>query len=418
MKIIKLEAENFMRLSAVTIEPNGAMVVIGGRNAQGKTSILRAIEAAIGGKGACPDVPVRHGEDEAHIVLETETLIVRRTFDADGGTRLEVRGTEGGVVASPQTLLNGLYGTLSFDPLAWVGKKEAEQAAELRRLAGLDFSGLDARESEYRADRTMVGREVKKLKGLAAGLSHHKDAPDDEVAIAELTASIEANRSVNRANHDKREDLSRMRADGDELLLDLEKAQQRVTAIKDEIEELTVRGRAAAAEVGGLKDEDVEGLVVQLAGAEDANRKVRENEAHAKAGEEYAAKQAAYDELTLKIDQAAETRAAAMSMASYPIDGLAITDAGVELNGLPLKQASAAEQLRCSVAIGLAANPELRVMLIRDGSLLDEDSLRMVAEMAAAADSQVWLERVGDGEEVTVVIEDGAVRVGDGDARA
>lgn len=77
---------------------------------------------------------------------------------------------------------------------------------------------------------------------------------------------------------------------------------------------------------------------------------------------------------------------------------------------IPLDQCSSAERLRVSVSIGLAMNPKLKVLLIRDGSLLDEDNLQMIATMAEKADAQVWIERVGDGEECSVVIEDGQVR--------
>ena len=48
-------------------------------------------------------------------------------------------------------------------------------------------------------------------------------------------------------------------------------------------------------------------------------------------------------------------------------------------------------------------------MLIRDGSLLDEDGLRMVAEMADARGAQVWIERVSSTGNVGVVMEDGQV---------
>jgi len=59
--------------------------------------------------------------------------------------------------------------------------------------------------------------------------------------------------------------------------------------------------------------------------------------------------------------------------------------------------------------MGLAMNPKLKVLLIRDGSLLDEDNLKLIADMAKEADGQVWIERVGKGEEVSVIIEEGEV---------
>jgi hypothetical protein len=93
-----------------------------------------------------------------------------------------------------------------------------------------------------------------------------------------------------------------------------------------------------------------------------------------------------------------------------PIEGLALNEEGVTFNDLPFSQCSSAEQLRISVAMGLALNPKLKVLLIRDGSLLDEESMKALAEQAAAADAQVWLERVGDKDKCAVIIEDGAVK--------
>ena len=72
------------------------------------------------------------------------------------------------------------------------------------------------------------------------------------------------------------------------------------------------------------------------------------------------------------------------------------TDEGVTYNGVPFSQASSAEQIRVSLAMAMALNPKLRVVRILDGSLLDADSMRQVAEMATAADYQVWVERVAD----------------------
>ena len=93
-----------------------------------------------------------------------------------------------------------------------------------------------------------------------------------------------------------------------------------------------------------------------------------------------------------------------------PVPGLGFDDTGVTLAGLPFNQTGQAEQIGASAAIAAALNPKLRVMLIRDGSLLDRHSLAILAEMAEAHDMQVWLERVTDGQPVGIVIEDGEIK--------
>jgi hypothetical protein len=98
-----------------------------------------------------------------------------------------------------------------------------------------------------------------------------------------------------------------------------------------------------------------------------------------------------------------------MADAKFPVPELSFGDDGVLVKGVPFEQASAAEQLRVSVAMGVALNPKLKVLLVRDGSLLDAKSLQLLADMAEANESQVWLERVGDADAAAVVIEDGQV---------
>ena len=51
IKINKLEIENVKRVKAVKVEPSqNGLTVIGGRNKQGKTSVLDAIAWALGGE--------------------------------------------------------------------------------------------------------------------------------------------------------------------------------------------------------------------------------------------------------------------------------------------------------------------------------------------------------------------------------
>jgi hypothetical protein len=142
MQIIRLEAQNIKRLSAVTIEPNAdaSAVVLGGDNEAGKSSVMDAIEMALAGDRVSPPEPIRRGRTKAKVVVDLGDMIVTRRY-TDKGSSLVIENREGLRYKSPQTLLDGFYNNLTFDPLAFAESKE--QPTILRRLVGLDTSDLD-----------------------------------------------------------------------------------------------------------------------------------------------------------------------------------------------------------------------------------------------------------------------------------
>lgn len=146
-----------------------------------------------------------------------------------------------------------------------------------------------------------------------------------------------------------------------------------------------------------------------IKGAAEATQRISANETRTKLAATLPTARKAADDLTARIEAIDAEKTAALANAKFPVAGLSFDDNGVTFNGLPFSQASAAEQLSVSVAIAAALNPKLRVMLVRDGSLMDDKSLALLGELAAKNDLQVWVERVGKGDECSVIIEDGAV---------
>ena len=110
-----------------------------------------------------------------------------------------------------------------------------------------------------------------------------------------------------------------------------------------------------------------------------------------------------------KLETIAKDKETQLSEAKFPIKKLSFDEDGVIFDGIPFDQCSTAQQIKISVAMGLVMNPKLRVLLIREGSLLDAKNLEMIAKMAKKADAQIWIERVSKGEECQVIIEDGSV---------
>ena len=235
--------------------------------------------------------------------------------------------------------------------------------------------------------------------------------PDEETSVVDLANEFERRRKVNAENAEKREQLDGLRSTAKNLQLTIKDLETKLAEAREELKATSEEGRALSAEVKTLVDQDLDEVSEQIKNVEQLNAAVRVKQERKQMQDELDRQTDEAERLTEYMEQIDSVKADAAAKAKYPIDGLSVTDDGVQLDSVPFEQASQAQQLRVSVAIGLALNPELKVLLVRDGSLLDEDSLRMVAEMAEAADAQVFLERVSmDGEGGDFVIEDGHLK--------
>ena len=413
-KIIKLEANNFKRLRAVEISPDGNLVVIAGRNGQGKTSVLDAITAALGGSStkALPR-PIRDGEDKASIVLETEDLIVTRTFSG-GTSKLTVKNKDGATFSKGQAKLDQLLGRLSLDPLAFTQLSEKDQLKTLLDLVDLPFrpADIEAERAKVFAERTDVNRRVKELQGQAAGYSIPASTPEEEVSVsALLTEYREAQQEHARraalvaARTAAGEKLYQLRDRKEELLAEL----HRVTISIEDAEQEHLGCQEAIEMASVASAPNLEAIQSQIDTAEQVNAAVREKKQAQQVQQRLTALKADAEQLTDQLEAIDKRKADGLAAATFPVDGLGFDADGVTYQGIPFKQASGAEQLRVSLAMAIALNPGLRVIRIADGSLLDSTNLQLIEDMAVAHDYQVWIEMVNESGEFGIVIEDGEV---------
>lgn len=421
MKIVKLQTENVKRLKAVSITPSGDCVVIGGRNAQGKSSVLDSIEMALGGKDSIPDVPIRRGEKSARVILQLDGpdggIVVTRRF-TEKDSYIDIKRADGKKVGAPQALLDSLCNRVAFDPLSWIRGKPSEQAETLRKLVGIDFRQLDAKRRELYEQRTDTNR-IAKQEAAAAEAIPIVNAPDEPVSVSGLVDELKRRQAQNRdidadakLLEETKQIMARIVNEANGIKAEIARLNAKLEEMRAEYaghanrEELLVKTTSAAVRA------DTAEIERQIAGAEEINEAVRlrRDRAQRMALADKYANEA--EKLTAAIDAIDRQKADTLSAARWPIPGLGFDGEGVTFKGVPLEQASSAEQTRIAVAIGLALNPKLPVVLIRDGSLLDEQSLAAVAEQSKAAGAQVWVERVGKGAECSVIIEDGEVSNG------
>lgn len=455
LKIVELQVENFKRISVANIKPDGSTVVIGGNNAQGKSSAIDAIFAALQGKSAVPTDPI-HGEaEQGKITLNLDQYIVERTFKEGGKTSLKVKSAEGAVFSSPQDLLNKFSDNLGFDPHEFNRMNPKEQCQAIAAITGIDFDDFAKRRKEVFDKRTDVNRTLKQvtaeydsMKGdiksdlpaekivlsdlldeLSKASDHNKRSDEIKVDIRALISSVS---DINKSIGLLRENLVPYRENAESVSNDIraqiKALQERLVSVdegivteeektsekvRQGIEAIAKKEAITVARQNELKEFtpiDTEEIKERLSKVEETNSAIDRQLEIQTCKDRLDKGTVMADDLTAEIKQIDIEKENTIAKAEMPMPGLDIEDGCVLLNGHPFEQASSAEQIKACVLIGLAMNPTLRVLIIRDGSLLDENNLALIAQLAEENNAQVWIERVGAGSEVGFVMEDGMVK--------
>ena len=384
--------------------------MVGGRNAQGKSSVLDAIWLALAGGKAAKAVPrpVRDGADHATVTLDLGDLKVTRTWDAAGKSALRVEATDGARYSSPQAMLDRLVGGLAFDPLAFSRLSAREQREALLDLVDLDvdLDALDHERASLYAQRTDVGRRGKALGDVVVD----EHLPVEETSASQLLTELRQAQE----NNQRLDDLQRQASRAEDAVADavraMEAAEAALGAARTNLESAQADSRAATQQVADAGDRvSTDEIASRLECLEADNARVRaNNEARTRAAERDRLR-TEYEGLTGRINAIDEAKARALSSAVFPVEGLGFDDQGVTYKGVPFGQSSSAEQIRVSVAMAMALNPELRVLRIMDGSLLDAEAMDAIRTQVADGGFQLWIERVGNADAGAVVIEDGQV---------
>lgn len=437
MALITLaRVKNIKRVRDVTITPesDAHLVLIAGPNMAGKTSLLDAIALVIGGAKLVPDDPVHHGAEAGFAHLEWDNgLTARRTIEKDGTSSLEVKDSTG-KVKSPQALLTKLLGQRLIDPMELLRMPGVDRRQKLLEIIDVDkqIPKMDAHRQKVYDAREEVGRKVRDAKGERERLGTITDVPPP-IDVAALSAELEAMKAKQDAAHAAelahRSALAAHDA-GDSavrqaqtLVIDLEQklAEARKTLerrthelmpLKEKVAAAAANLEAATGEWSQLQPRRDE-IAAELARANEHNKAATAaelmNKRRLEAMRTVEERQAQWDEQAEVLKKIDAKKLAFLAAAKLPVPGLGIADGDITFNGVPLSQASGAEKLRVALGISIAAQSEIKDILIRDAALLDDESMRLVEQVAAESGVRVWLERVGTRDPGAIIIRDGVV---------
>jgi DNA repair exonuclease SbcCD ATPase subunit len=410
MKIIKLIAENFKILKAVEIEPgNNNTIIITGKNGAGKTSVLDAIAIAMAGKRAIKELKkaIREGEDKAFVTIETEKYIITRKWTQNDSGTLVVKDNEGRTYPSPQAFLDKIIGELTFDPLEFSLSKPQEHRQILINLIGqakILAELNDKRQIAYNR-RTDVNRELKSLKSRLDSLPKPDPSLENQNKkdVNELTKKLQDANKINTDAENIKNKIAQTEININQSKRKIEEIEEQITIEKKYVDDLK----------DALKNIHTSDISVVNQEFEDAiklNKQLDEAFKYYDLEEEYGKMFSQSDVFSNEIDNIDNQKKQILAEAKFPITGLGFNEDGITFNDIPFQQCALSEQLKVSIAIAMATNPEFRVIRITDASLLDSDNLKIIQEMADKYDFQVWLEIVSDGQsDIGICIEEGEI---------
>ena len=428
MRITSFEVENFLRVEVAEIRPDGDVVLIVGPNEAGKSALVDGVWVALGGDA--PEKPIRDGADRARLKVEigdgeAAPLVVERTF-TPGGMRLKVTQEHDGRKVSfgrPQEMLSALVSNVALDPEAFMRMRPGDQARMLADLAGLDTSDLDAETTRLKDERRDINRDIK-----AMGECPYPEGERPEgVDVATLVERLREGEAHNRAGRDElmrraqeRERITRRVGEAESLRFDARRLRERADAADATAAEIEADVRQSDGALDALpalpEPFDATPIEGEIAAAESRNAEQRAHDNAALKAETLEGLTRKSRIWTSKLDAIKTQRAERIAACKMPIDGLALDADAVLFEGHPLSQASSARQLEIGFAIGRAQKPKLKVVRLKNGSLLDSRLMAVVERECKEHGYQAWVERVADADQgVGFYIEDGRVGAYDDD---
>lgn len=407
VKITSLELENVKRIRACTLTPNeNGLTVIGGRNNQGKTSILDAIAWALGGERYRPSQPKRDGSvipPRLHLKLSNGIVVERSGKNSD----LKVTDPEGR--RAGQQLLNDFVEQLALDLPKFLHSTDKEKATALLKVIGVEekLVQLDRQESELYNDRLAIGRIADQKAKFAKEMPDYPNMPAEPVSV---TALIQAQQEIlarNGENQRKRHRRDELAAKEQLLAATAEQQRAQLAATEEALAQVRSDLETARRDALDLLDESTEELEESIRGAEEINRKVRANLDKEKAETDAADYRRQYETLTGQIEHLRQEREQLLESSPLPLPGLSVEKGLLTYQGQQWDNLSGSDQLKVATAIVRAVKPQCGFVLVDKLEQMDLDTMREFSTWAESEGLQVIATRVSTGGECSIIISDG-----------
>ena len=409
IKINKLEIENVKRVKAVKIEPTAnGLTVIGGKNNQGKTSVLDSIAWVLGGEKFRPSDAQRAGSvipPNLHLVMSNGLVIERKGKNSDLKV-IDPSGQKGG-----QQLLNEFVEQLALDLPKFMMSTAKEKANTLLQIIGVgaQLYELEQQEKELYNHRRTIGQIADQKSKFAKEQPYYPDAPKEPISASTLIKQQQDILATNGENQRKRQKVEQLQQLFDRQEAEIQRLNIQLQGLIGNQQQTARDLEIAHKSAIDLQDESTEELERNINSIEEINVKVRANLDKDKAEEDALDYSNQYAALTKQLDDIKKSKTDLLKGADLPLPGLSVVDGELTYDGRKWDGISGSDQLKVSVAIVRKLNPKCGFVLLDKLEQMDLDTLQEFGTWLEAEGLQAIATRVSTGEECSVIISDGYV---------
>lgn len=410
IKINKLEIENVKRVKAVKIEPTlTGLTVVGGKNNQGKTSVLDSIAWALGGEKHRPSQPQREGSvlPPALKVQLSNGLIVERKGKNSDLKVTDPNGRKGG-----QQLLNEFVEQLAIDLPKFMESTGKEKAQTLLKIIGVgdQLVKIEIEEQELYNQRRTIGQIADQKQKYADEQVFYQEAPKELVSPSELIKQQQDILARNGDNQRKREKVEQIKWTVTSLQSEVAALEKQLQIKKASLDQSLNDLNIAQMDALDLQDESTAELEASIANIDEINRKVRANLDKEKAEEDAKNYKDQYDSLTAQINQLRNAKFELLNKADMPLPELSVENGELIYKGYKWDNMSGSDQLKVATAIVRKLNPKCGFVLLDKLEQMDLDTMNEFGHWLEQEGLQAIATRVSTGDECSIIIEDGYVQ--------
>ncbi|MDD7193143.1 MAG: AAA family ATPase [Clostridiaceae bacterium] len=410
VKINSFEIENVKRIKMLQYEPTAnGLTLIGGRNNQGKTSVLDAIAWALGGDRFKPSAAQRDGAlvpPYLRIELSNGIVVERRGKNSD----LKVTDPTGRLAG--QNLLNQFVEQFALNVPKFMEATAKEKAQILLKIIGVGDKLFELENAEQRLynERRTIGQIADQKAKFAKEMPIYQGVPQLPVSASDLISAQQDILARNGENQRLRMKADRIKQEYTALAEKVNRLRTELAEAEKQLGEKSDELKTAMKSTEQLTDESTAEIEQSIAEIDEINRKVRANLDREKAEEDADYYKNQYDDLTEKIAAVRDEKIDLLKNADMPLAELSVENAELIYKGRKWDSMSGSDQLKVATAIVRKLNPECGFVLLDKLEQMDIETL---------ADFGMWLEkeqlqaiatRVSTGSECSIIIEDGKIK--------